>query len=318
MLGLLKHKSTATSTISGFNHAMEISPLFRSKALKLLAPSFPFLALPKTIRDRISTRIITAGHLGLLKASKVLHAEITPFLRRFAFCRITIGPYPLARPTPFLSRGVLENIMNVSISVLRVHDPNLPEINTQHINLFGNHNVIRRHCNLQIVGNPGRSWALSPQFIWSLRSLTCFTSLLLKLTCRVTIKDAACLKGWRTEWHEVSWNDLYSAATDLQYVLGSFLIKAEGALFQPWNYVLKRNIAIAIDNGLAETNPGKLFGYPPRLKGGRRGWIVSNMPAESNDKVEDGSEGWSDPQVNGPVNGPENRLGTDQAGTPAS
>ena len=308
ILKLLKDGLTAISTVPGFSHTMQASPLFRHKVLELLAPSFPFIALPRAIRERIAVRTFQAGHLGLFKASRALHFELAPLVYRFAFCRVTIGPYPLARPVPRLSRAILQNITNVSVTILRLEDPNIPDINSRAIHLFTGHDVIRRYCSLQIFGNPGRSWALSPQFIQCLRSLTCFRTLTLNLACQAPIRDPAHPNGCRNGWQNVAWNDLYTAATSLQDILGPFLIKPDGAFFQPWNFLLRNKIAVAMDNGTAETNPEKVFGYVPRLDDGARAWVVAKKLAEGGgERAEAGGGGGREGSLNLQVNGSDSK-----------
>ena len=284
ILTALKANPESASSIPGCNHTIQTSPLFRAQALKLLAPVLPFLALPMAAREQIFIRTMHAGYLGLLATSKALHKQLFPILRRWGQCRIDIGPATLAKRMPTMYREQLPNIMNARISILRILDPKIPDINGRFIHLFAGYNTIRRHCQFHIIGVPGRLWALTPESIRDFSSLTCFRTLTLNLLCRIYIQDPTNPKGWKGEFQDLSWNDIHAAATDLQGILGPFTINAWGAHFQPYNFILKSGISLAAANSGGESNPEKIFSYVSGLEEGARPWYTGAGTVERNEK----------------------------------
>ena len=245
--------------------AVEKSPVFRAKILTLVGPTFPYLLLPRTLKDQIAIDLIQSGSLDIVATCTSLHRHLMPLVLSHGVCRLTVGPDHSILKFPSTIKEQLHIIKNVSIQVLRTQDPRTysSDRNSGLIHIFRGSDVVRDKCEINIIGKPGQTFSMSDRFRKDLGSLTGFKKVILNISsipASVNITQGSTSYLHHTQ--KVSWSSLYATGTQLMKSLGPFLLTNQGAVFHPHNCEVRKQIYPIAKIGKS-ANPNELFMYVP-------------------------------------------------------
>ncbi|KAL9638097.1 MAG: hypothetical protein Q9164_001780 [Protoblastenia rupestris] len=259
--------------------AVEKSPIIRAKILTLVGPTFPYLLLPRTLKDEIAIDLIQSGSLDIVATCTSLHRHLMSLVLSHGVCRLTIGPDQSILQFPNTIKERLHIIKNVSIQVLRTQDPRTysSDRNSGLIQIFRGTDVVRDKCEINIIGKPGETFSMSDRFRKDLGSLTGFKKVILNISSiPVSVNITQGSISYRPHTQKVSWSSLYATATQLMKSLGPFLLTNQGAVFHPHNCEVRKQIYPIAKIGKS-ANPNELFMYVPGQPLGGRSIIQGSV-----------------------------------------
>ena len=160
-----------------------------------MAKTFTFLHLPRELRDIVYTYLVQAGHLSILRVSKLLSQEAGSIMHRVATHRIDLGSWNLSRVNISLANFMRLHrlklaapywIQNLDIRFDFVRREGM-QVDWRIIRSFSGDQIIRTSCNVIILFEVlGSLFGGSEKdaVYKMIASLTGFTTLTLKLVYR--------------------------------------------------------------------------------------------------------------------------------------
>ena len=245
--------------------AVREDPYFRAGVLNIAHHSFPFLLLPHRLKDWIAKMLISTGYPEIVATCGSNRRHWMHLVATEGIYRLTFGPLQYATIFPNIGKARFDTIMTVSIHIVRTQSVNIPpsDVISSNIRPFGGSSVIRRRCEITIVGMPSETWSLPETLVRDIKTLISFKRLIFNLRCLSPDTDLTAGRlDWETHSIPSSWHHLQAAGAQLYEAIGPFTIQSEGAIFHPQDYAIQRQIAVRPPMaGIANLN--RLSSYIP-------------------------------------------------------
>ena len=153
---------------------------------------FPFLMLPPELRGMIYEPLIQAGHLSVLRVSKLLNQETVPYLSKVASLRLNLGNSVYSQARDKVQKQILALRVEVTLS--------------DHLTLIAPGYIQNLELRLNMVEENQADYNIDQRFIECFRGNT-----IPRKSCKITVKFGALgpIRG------PMKWNEAYLAIATL-------------------------------------------------------------------------------------------------------